>query len=55
LLDRYALEIIVKIAHGHTIVSEDDPYLTQAYTAHEAIDSAGPVGSTPIDMFPIRM
>ncbi|KAF9458175.1 cytochrome P450 [Collybia nuda] len=51
-MNRYATAIIIRIAFGHQITSDDDPYVTISQEAGHALSNAGSPGSTPIDYFP---
>jgi hypothetical protein len=53
-VDRFAAAVVVKIAYGHDVNSDDDLYLKVAQRANYALNNAGPIGSTPIDFFPWR-
>lgn len=52
--DRFSTAIIIRIAFGHQILSDDDPYLKMAETISYALSNSGPPGSTPVDFFPFR-
>lgn len=43
------------VAYGHRIVSNDDPYLKIAEDVNHLATHSGPIGGTPVDMFPFRM
>jgi len=53
LLIRYSTAIIIEIAYGHQIISDDDPYVKIAEDICIATANSGPPGGTPVDMFPI--
>ncbi len=44
----------MRVAYGHEIVSDDDPYVEIAKDSGYALTHCGPPGGTPVDMFPIR-
>ncbi|GLB38520.1 putative cytochrome p450 [Lyophyllum shimeji] len=52
LLIRFSTAVIVEIAYGHQIVSDDDPYVKIAEDVCEATANSGPPGGTPVDIFP---
>lgn len=52
---RFSTAIIMEIGYGHQIVSNDDPYLKMADDASRATAESGPIGGTPVDLFPICM
>ncbi|KAF8063986.1 cytochrome P450 [Lyophyllum atratum] len=52
LLIRFATAIVVEIAYGHQIVSDDDPYVKIAEDVCFATVNSGPPGGTPVDIFP---
>ncbi|KAK0445981.1 cytochrome P450 [Desarmillaria tabescens] len=49
---RFVTSIIVEIAFGHTITSDDDIYLTLAREHTISVDNSGPPGNTPVDFLP---
>ena len=50
---RFAVAIILKIAYGHDVVSDDDYFLKLTDDIAFASNNSGPVGNTPLDWFPI--
>ncbi len=44
----------MRVAYGHEILSDDDPYIEIAKNSGHALTHCGPPGNTPIDLFPIR-
>ncbi|KAG6862109.1 hypothetical protein C0995_005921 [Termitomyces sp. Mi166 len=48
----FSTSIIMRVAYGHQITSDDDPYLRIAQDSSHAISHAGPPGNTPVDFFP---
>ena len=52
-LRRFATAIIIKIAYGHDIVSDDDHYLKITDEIGSALNNSGPVGNTPVDWIPV--
>lgn len=53
-LDRYVTSIILQVAYGLQIKTDDDPFVKITLDAGYAIANGGPPGSTPIDFFPFR-
>ncbi|KAG6915684.1 hypothetical protein DXG01_010412 [Tephrocybe rancida] len=53
-LRRYTTAVIMRIAYGHQITSDDDPYVDLTEAASYALSNAGSPGSTPVDFFPFR-
>lgn len=51
---RFATAIVIKIAFGHQITSDDDIYLQMTDQLTRAVNNGGPPGSTPVDFFPFR-
>ncbi|KAF8977284.1 cytochrome P450 [Cyathus striatus] len=51
-LQRFATALVVKVAYGKDIVSDDDPYIDISNKGLESLTSCGSVGSTPIDFMP---
>jgi hypothetical protein len=51
---RYAAAVIVKIAYGHDIRSDNDNYLSWATTADHALNYGATVGITALDCLPWR-
>ncbi|KAJ3574049.1 hypothetical protein NP233_g2020 [Leucocoprinus birnbaumii] len=49
---RFSTSIIIRIAYGHEIKSDDDPYIKIAEDSGYALTHCGPPGGTPIDLFP---
>ncbi len=45
----------MRIAYGHQILSDDDPYVDIAKGSGHALSHCGPPGNTPVDLFPFRM
>ncbi|KAF8884122.1 cytochrome P450 [Infundibulicybe gibba] len=50
--DNFAASIIIRIAYGHQISSEDDPYNAMSHRVAAAVSVTGPAGSTIVDFFP---
>ncbi|KAK0204101.1 cytochrome P450 [Desarmillaria ectypa] len=48
----FVTSIIVEIAFGHRITSNDDTYLTLAREHTYSVDNSGPPGNTPVDLLP---
>lgn len=44
----------MEVAYGHQITSDDDPYVKISQDTGDAVQNAGPPGSTPVDLFPFR-
>ena len=53
-LNRFTTAVIIKIAYGHDIVSDDDYFLQVADEIGYVINNSGAPGNTPIDWIPIR-
>ncbi|KAJ7157502.1 cytochrome P450 [Mycena filopes] len=49
---KFSTSIITRIAAGHQIMSEDDPYLHLSKMVYEAFARTGPPGASAIDLFP---
>ena len=52
--DRFSTAVIIKIAYGHDIVSDDDYFLRLTGDVGYVLHNSGPVGNTPIDWVPSR-
>ena len=50
---RFTTAIVMKIAYGHDIVSDDDHYLKLTDEIGSAVNNSGPVGNTPV-LHPVR-
>lgn len=44
----------MRIAYGHQITSNSDPYLKTAQDVSYVAANSGQPGATPVDMFPFR-
>jgi hypothetical protein len=44
----------MRVAYGHHLASDDDPYMKIMLDAGHALSNGGPPGSTPVDFFPFR-
>jgi hypothetical protein len=44
----------MRVAYGHQITSDDDPYVKIAQDTGYALSNGGSPGSTPVDFFPFR-
>lgn len=53
-LSRFSTAIIIKIAYGHELKSDDDRYLNITEQIGAALNNSGPVGNTPVDWLPFR-
>ncbi|KAF8074619.1 cytochrome P450 [Lyophyllum atratum] len=53
LLMRFSTAVIIDIAYGHQAVSIDDPYIKIAADCSRAAADGGPIGGTPVDLFPV--
>ncbi|KAJ7585231.1 cytochrome P450 [Mycena floridula] len=51
--NRFSTAVISRIAFGHEIVSDDDPFMEIAEYIVHSLNSSGPAGNTPPDFFPI--
>ncbi len=52
--DRFSTAVIIKIAYGHDIVSDDDYFLRLTGDIGYVMHNSGPAGNTPIDWVPLR-
>jgi hypothetical protein len=52
---RFSTAIIMRVAYGHQITSDDDPYVKIAHDTGYALSNAGSPGSTPVDFIPFRV
>jgi hypothetical protein len=52
-IQRYATTLVMKIAYGHQILSDDDEYIKIADIFASAIAGSGSPGTTPPDVMPI--
>ncbi len=50
----FSTAIIMQVTFGHEIVSDNDPYLELAWESGYAVTHCGPIGNTPVDLFPVR-
>jgi hypothetical protein len=50
---RFAITLVMKLAYGHRILSDDDEYIKLAENASIALSSSGAPGMTPPDLLPI--
>ncbi|KAF4604276.1 hypothetical protein EYR38_004698 [Pleurotus pulmonarius] len=55
LLSRYTTAIVMRIAYGHQILSDDDEFIQAANDSGYAQNNGGPPGGTMVDLFPIRL
>ena len=53
-LSRFTTAIVIRIAYGHEVTSNDDHYLKMTGEIGAACNNSGPIGNTPIDWLPIR-
>ncbi|KAF9002170.1 cytochrome P450 [Cyathus striatus] len=49
---RFSTALIVKIAYGKDIDTDDDPYIDIFVKALDSVTACGPLGGTPIDFMP---
>lgn len=52
---RYTISVIMRIAYGHQILSDDDEFMPLVDNVAYAQNNGGPPGGTIVDYFPIRM
>jgi hypothetical protein len=52
---RFSASLIVQVAYGHEIKTDDDEYFRLAQEAIDAVNNAGPLGNTIVDFFPFCM
>ncbi|KAF8884124.1 cytochrome P450 [Infundibulicybe gibba] len=48
----FSASIVIRIAYGHQISSEDDSYNIMSHQVAVAVDATGPAASTMVDFFP---
>ncbi|KAL4255104.1 cytochrome P450 family protein [Pleurotus pulmonarius] len=53
LLGRYTTAIVMRIAYGHQIISDDDEFVRIAHDSGYTLNNSGPPGGTAVDHFPI--
>ncbi|KAG6902622.1 hypothetical protein C0995_014228 [Termitomyces sp. Mi166 len=51
-LRRFSTSIVMRVAYGHQITSDEDPYLGITENTSHALGNAGSPGNTPVDFFP---
>lgn len=49
------MAVILRIAFGYQVTSNEDVYLDMARAASHALETTGSPGGTPVDFFPFRM
>ncbi|KAG6887848.1 hypothetical protein C0995_012238 [Termitomyces sp. Mi166 len=49
---RFSTSIIIQVGYGHQIVSDNDQYLNIAQECCQIAKELGPLGATPVDIFP---
>ncbi|ESK88498.1 cytochrome p450 [Moniliophthora roreri MCA 2997] len=52
-LYRFTTSNIMRAAFGHQIKSNDDPFLELGKAVSYALNNSGPIGNTPVDLFPL--
>ncbi|KAF7441173.1 hypothetical protein PC9H_001522 [Pleurotus ostreatus] len=52
-ISRYATSVVMRIAYGHQIMSEEDEFMTIVNDVAYALNNCGPPGATIVDYFPI--
>ncbi|KAJ8699318.1 hypothetical protein PTI98_002444 [Pleurotus ostreatus] len=52
-ISRYTISVIMRIAYGHQILSDDDEYMPLVENVAYAQNNGGPPGGTIVDYFPI--
>ncbi len=50
---RYTTAIVMRIAYGHQIISDDDEFVRIAHDSGYTLNNSGPPGGTAVDLFPI--
>ena len=50
----FSAAIIMRVAYGHRVVSEDDEFVRRADECGYIFSNSGPPGSTLVDLFPFR-
>ncbi|KAJ8518821.1 hypothetical protein ONZ45_g4149 [Pleurotus djamor] len=53
LLGRFSTAIIIEVAYGHQVQTENDKYLQLASEAGDALSAGGPPGGSAVDLLPI--
>ena len=51
-ISSFSTAIIMRIAYGHRVVSDDDEFIRLTNERGYAMSNSGPPGSTPVDFFP---
>jgi hypothetical protein len=54
LLQRYATTLVMKLAYGHQVLSDDDEYIKMGENFSSAFGKSGSPGTTPPDFLPLR-
>jgi hypothetical protein len=54
-LNSYTTAVVLRIAYGIEITSEDDQYVKIAAGISDALSNGGSPGSTMVDVFPLSM
>jgi len=52
-VDSFSTSIIVAITYGYEVLSDDDPFAQLVKEMGHAASHCGPIGGTPVDLFPI--
>ncbi|KAL4257435.1 cytochrome P450 family protein [Pleurotus pulmonarius] len=55
LVGRYTTAIVIRIAYGHQILSDDDIFVQTVHDCGYTLNNGGPPGGTVVDFFPILM
>ncbi|KAF9262304.1 cytochrome P450 [Marasmius fiardii PR-910] len=51
-LHRFTVSNIVRVAYGHQVKSDEDVFMQFANVLTDAASNSGPIGNTPVDLFP---
>ncbi|KAK7041425.1 hypothetical protein VNI00_009291 [Paramarasmius palmivorus] len=52
LVHRFTISNILRVTFGKQIKADDDPFMKLAQDLSRVINNSGPIGNTPVDMFP---
>jgi len=52
-VDSFSTSIIAAVTYGYEVLSDDDPFARLVKEMGHAVSHCGPIGGTPVDLFPI--